>query len=191
MTRPNIITCLVVFAITLWPILNVADEVNDEGFGLPTLLVISHPKASDIEEGRRVRARVSIVRPNKPVQAQTSWRILPGTLYPLNKHPKGEAKVKLYTGEGVHRQLVCSVKVKYYRNRQNKWQPFYKLDPDTIIIWRGSAWEPLNPVADEYNSTFLTNKRMPNGQGYYPYLDLESVKGPLAINSWIVGKGLH
>lgn len=182
---------LLFVACSIWANVVAANEYNEEEFGKPTLLIISHPDADEDEEGRRVRAMVSIVKPNKPLPAQTSWRILPGTLYPVNKHPRGEAKVKLYTGEGVHRQLICSIKVKYFRNRQNRWQPLYQLDPDTIIIFRGSVWAPLNPVADEHNVTFLTNQRMPNGQGYYPYLDIESIRGPLTVNSWIVGKGLH
>jgi hypothetical protein len=191
MIRHYLLSLLLFVAGSYWTVTVAAQGYNEEGFGRPALLIISHPDAREDEEGRRVRAMVSIVRPDKPLPARSTWRILTGTVYPANKHPRGEAKVKLYTGEGVNRQLICSIKVKYFRNRLNQWQPLYKLDPDTVIILRGSVWAPLNPVADEYNLTFLTNQRMPNGQGYYPYLDIESIRGPLTVNSWIVGKGLH
>lgn len=169
----------------------VAQGYNEEGFGKPTLLIISHPDAPEDEEGRRVRAMVSIVKPFKPLPARDAWRILPGTVYPANKHPRGVVKVKLYTDEGANKQLLCSINVRYFRNRRNQWQPLYQLDADSVIIYKGSAWEPLNPVADETNLFFLTNNRMPNGQGYYPYLDLQSSTSAVTINSWIVGRAQH
>ena len=180
---------LLFFFFSFWPVVGAAEGYNEEGFGRPTLLFISHPDADEDEEGRRVRAMVSIVRPKKPLPARAKWYILPGTVYPSYQRPRGEVKVKLYTGEGANKQLLASIDVRYFRNRQNRWQPHYRLDPDSIVIWRGSVWAPLNPVADEANLFFLINTRAPNGQGYYPYLKLQSSIGPVTINSWIVGKG--
>ncbi len=165
-----------------------ADGYNEEGFGLPALLIISHPDAGEDEEGRRVRVMVSIVKLKKPLPARTNWRILPGTTYPAHKRPRGIVKAKLYTGEGANKQLLGSIGVRYFRNRRNQWQPHYRLDEDSVIIFRGSVWAPLNPVSDEANLFFLTNTGAPNGQGYYPYLDLRSSIGPVTINSWIVGQ---
>ncbi|MFV1997482.1 MAG: hypothetical protein ACC641_05660, partial [Acidiferrobacterales bacterium] len=102
--------------------------------------------------------------------------------------PRGEVKVKLYTDEGANKRLLGSINVRYFRNRRNQWQPYYQLDSDSIIVFKGSAWGPLNPVADETNLFFLINTNFPNGQGYYPYLDLQSSIGPVTINSWIVGR---
>lgn len=169
----------------------VAQDYNEEGFGLPALLIISHPKAGEEEDGRRVRAMLSIVKPKAPLPARVVWRILPGTLYPPHQRPRGTAKVKLYTGEGINKQLLCSIEVRYFRNRRNQWQPLYRLDDDSTIIWRGSVWAPLNPVADEANLLFLISSLTPNGAGFYPYLDLRSSVGPVTINSWIVGRGLR
>ncbi len=166
-----------------------ADGYNEEGFGLPTLLIISHPNAGEDEEGRRVRVMVSIVKLGNPLPARTMWRILPGTAYPAHKHPRGVVKAKLYTGEGSNKQLLSSIDVRYFRNRRNLWQPHFRLGEDSLIIFRGSAWAPLNPMSDETNLFFLTNTGAPNGQGYYPYLDLRSSIGPVTINSWIVGQG--
>lgn len=201
MTHRYLPSLLLFVVCSCWTFVVAAAGYNEEGFGLPTLLIISHPGASqgqnededeaDEEEGRRVRAMVSIVKLEKPLPARSNWRILPGTVYPLYKRPRGEVKVKLYTGEGANKQLLCSINVRYFRNRSNRWQPHYRLDPDSIIIWRGSAWTPLNPVVDETNLLFLANTRSPNGQGYYPYLDLRSTVGPVTINSWIVGRGLR
>lgn len=186
-----------------WTFVVAADGYNEEGFGRPTLLIISHPGAGqdqnqdenedevDEEEGRRVRAMVSIVTPKKPLPARDIWRILPGTVYPAYKHPRGQVKVKLYTGEGANKQLLCSINVRYFRNRRNQWQPHYQLDEDSLIIFRGSAWAPLNPMADETNLLFLINTRAPNSQGFYPTLDLQSTVGPVTINSWIVGRGIR
>jgi len=193
---------LLFVACSCWTLVVAADAYNEEGFGRPTLLIISHPDAgkdknkdddeeADGDEGRRVRAMVSIVKPKIPLSARSTWRILPGTVYPLHKRLRGEVKVKLYTGEGANKQLLCSINVRYFRNRRNQWQPHYQLDPESIIIYRGSVWAPLNPVADEANLFFLTNTRSPNGQGYYPYLDLRSSIGPVTINSWIVGRGIR
>ena len=164
---------------------------NQEGFGLPALMVITHPGAGPDEEGRRVRPLVGIVKPKEPLGPREKWRIVPGTLFDPGVRITGSAKVKLYTDEGANRRLLCVINVRYFRNREGKWQPLYKLDSDSLIIFRGNAWAPLNPVADEHNLFFLSNTYAPNGQGYYPYLDLTSSVGPVTINSWIFGKGIE
>jgi hypothetical protein len=167
-----------------------AQSINEEGFGMPALMIISHPQADPDDEGRRVRPIVGIVKPKEPLGPHTKWRILPGTIFPPHRKIVGSAKVKLYTDEGPNRRLLCAITVRYFRNRQGQWQPHYRLDSDTLIIFRGNAWGPLNPVADEYNLLFLTNTRSPNGQGFHEYLDLESSVGPVTINSWIFGRGI-
>ncbi|MCG6976122.1 MAG: hypothetical protein LJE56_06865 [Acidiferrobacterales bacterium] len=167
-----------------------AQSINEEGFGMPALMIISHPQADPDDEGRRVRPIVGIVKPKEPLGPRTKWRILPGTVFPSYRRIVGSAKVKLYTDEGPNRRLLCAITVRYFRNRQGQWQPYYRLDSDTLIIFRGNAWGPLNPVADEYNLLFQTNTRPPNGQGFYEYLDLESSAGPVTINSWIFGRGI-
>lgn len=169
----------------------VAQDFNQEGFGVAALFVISHPAATAEEDGRRVRAMISIVAPKHPLPARNTWRILPGTVYPSHLRPRGEVKVKLYTGVGANKQLLCAIDVRYFRNRRNQWQPHYRLNEDSTIIWRGSVWGSLNPVADETNLLFLISTRTPNGQGFYSYLDLRSSVGPVTINSWIVGRGLN
>ena len=117
---------------------------------------------------------------------------LTGYQFSSYKRPRGTIKVKLYTDEGANRRLLCAIGVRYFRNAEGKWQPLYRLDPDTIIVFRGNAWAPLNPAAaDESNLLFLTNTRSPNGQGFHEYLELESSEGPVTINSWIAGQGLH
>jgi hypothetical protein len=168
-----------------------AQDYNEEGFGMPALMVITHPAAGPDDEGRRVRPLVGIVQPKEPLGPRENWRIVPGTVFGPRIRPTGSAKIKLYTDEGANRRLLCVINVRYFRNREGKWQPHYRLDPDATIIFRGSAWAPLNPVADEHNLLFLTNTRAPNGQGYYPYLDLASSIGPVTINSWIFGKGIE
>ena len=181
----------IIFCLFLSTTVVTAEDYNEPGYGQPTLLIISHAEASEDEAAHRVRALLSIVKPKTPLSARSTWRILPGTVYPSHKRPRGEAKVKLYTGEGVNKQLLCSIVVRYFRNRQNQWQPHYRLDEDSTIIWRGSVWAPLNPLADETNAFFLISSHTPNGLGYYPSLDLESSIGPVTINSWIVGRGLR
>ncbi len=189
---PRKLSSLLLLAFYLiWATPVVAQNYNEEGFGVAALFVISHPAATADEDGRRVRAMISIVTPERPLPARDTWRILPGTVYPSNLRPRGEVKVKLYTGTGANKQLLCAIDVRYFRNRQNQWQPHYRLDEDSTIIWRGSVWGPLNPVADETNLLFLISTRTPNGAGFYSYLDLRSSVGPVTINSWIVGRGLN
>lgn len=164
---------------------------NQEGFGMPALMLITHPEAGPDEEGRRVRPLVGIVKPKEPLGPRERWRIVTGTIFDPGIRPTGSAKVKLYTDEGANRRLLCVINVRYFRNRAGNWQPMYRLDSDSLIIFRGNAWAPLNPVADEHDLFFLTNTRAPNGQGYYEYLDLVSSVGPVTINSWIFGKGIE
>lgn len=173
-----------------FPIFVTAQNYNQEGFGRPALLMISYPGAPVDEEGRRVRAMVSEIKLKTPLPARSKWRILPGTTFPPHRRPKNGIKVKLYTDKGANRRLLCAIQISYFRNRRGRWQPHYKLDSDTVIIWRGNVWAPLNPVADEYNVLFLVNTRSPNGQGFHRYLDLRSSTGPVTVDSWIVGQGL-
>jgi hypothetical protein len=191
MVNHYIVSMLLLVTATIFSAAAKADEFNQEGFGMPALLTISHPQAEPDDEGRRVRPILGMVKPKKPLGPRSKWRILTGTLFPGYHRPTGTVKVKLYTGEGANRRLLCAIGVRYFRNAEGKWQPHYRLDPDTIIIFRGNAWAPLNPVADEHNLLFLTNTRAPNGQGFYQYLELESSEGPLTIDSWLVGRGLH
>ncbi|MFV1997886.1 MAG: hypothetical protein ACC641_07725, partial [Acidiferrobacterales bacterium] len=85
-----------------------APGTSEEEFGRPTLLVLSYPDADkdedEDEEGRRVRAMVSIVTLEQPLPARSTWRILPGTVYPAQQRPRGEVKVKLYTDEGANKR---------------------------------------------------------------------------------------
>jgi hypothetical protein len=174
------------------PALTMADPagVNEEGFGLPALLYLTHPMAGPGNDGRKVRAFTGEVVLKEALPARELWRIMPGTGFPTAYRPKGPVKVKLYTGQGPDRRLIVAVNIRYYRDRSGTWRPWYQLDSDTTVLWRGNAWGPLNPVADESNLVIPANTGTPNAEGYFPYLDLQSIEGPLAIDSWIVGYGI-
>lgn len=167
-----------------------ASGFNEEGFGLPALLYLTYPEAEPDDDGRKVRAFTGEVVLEEALPAQELWRIMPGTGFRTASRPKGPVKFKVYTGRGADRRLIVAVNIRYYRDRRGVWRPWYQLDSDTTVLWRGNAWGPLNPVADESNLVIPANTGTPNAEGYFPYLDLQSIEGPLAIDSWIVGYGI-
>lgn len=161
---------------------------NQEGFGLPALFVLNYHGAPPDYNGRRVRMLAGDTAPSSPLPAQDVWYILPGTVLRSFQTPPRGVRVRLYTGKGVNRRLLCTVRVRYYRVTGGKWRPWYELDSDYNGIWHNNAFKPFNPAIEEQPLVYRIGSLLPNGDGYYPYLKLQSSVGPLSINSWNVSQ---
>ena len=160
---------------------------NQEGFGLPALFVLSYPDVAPDFEGRRVRMMAGEVVPEEPLPAHQQWFVLPGTvLKPYQLPRRGALQVKLYNDRGAKRRLLCTINVRYYRNRYGKSIPMYQLDSDNEGIWYGNTFKAFNKMLDTPPLLYRTNTDLPNGDGYYSHLTLQSAVGAVTIDSWTV-----
>jgi hypothetical protein len=162
---------------------------NQEGFGLPALFVLNYPDAAADFEGRRVRMMTGQVIPEEPLAAHKQWLILPGTvLRPFQVPPRG-IRVRLYNDRGARRRLLCTINVRYYRGRDGRSRPMYQLDSDNTGMWYGNTFKAFNKMLDAPPLMYRSNTDLPNGDGFYSYLKLQSSVGPVTIDSWTVDQG--
>ena len=162
-------------------------EYNQEGFGLPALFILNYPDAAPDYEGRRVRMMTGKVIPEVPLPAHEKWFVLPGTLLKAWQHPpRRRLQVQLYNDRGAKRRLLCTINVRYYRNRDGRSIPMYQLNSDNEGMWYGNTFKAINKMMETPPLMYRTNTDLPNGDGYFSHLKLKSSVGPVTIDSWTV-----
>jgi hypothetical protein len=117
------------------------------------------------------------------------WTFYGGTI--LSQRPRiiGPLRIDLYGPTNAGRKLMARVLLKYYPLGGNRWQPMYQLDQEPVMIKSGDRWVPLFDSPESPEMLAVLNKTLPNGEGYYPFLDVQLYKGPVTIDSWVVKTG--
>lgn len=147
------------------------------------LLFLEHMNAGKPVSWEVVDKPGRVAVPGKS-RSEISWHVRQGTPVIGAAAPRSR-RVDFYQGEGVQRQIMCALEVKYFRIK-NKWLPHYRLYQEVLFVRDGDRWRPLDnvagvPVLVEHSSAFLAN-----AEGFYPALDFGLTVGKLEIDAWQV-----
>ncbi len=139
--------------------------------------------------GERLRAEVKAVPEHVASphagKGQLKWAILPGEAMESDTRP-ADRIVHLFRQVGLQHVHICSVEVRYYRNKAGAWVPHFRLDETPLVVRRGGRWQPLEHIAGVASLIVLTSSTLPNAEGFYPALEFGMTTGLTFIDSWIV-----
>ena len=151
----------------------------------PVILLLEH-----MEDGERISTEIKAVRDLKASphagKGQLSFAILPGDALDTERRPNDRI-VHLFRQVGLARVPLCTVGVRYYKDRKNKWLPHFQLNQEPLFIRKDKRWVPLSQVKGGITSLIvLTSSTLPNAEGYYPSLEFGLTTGLTFIDSWVV-----
>ena len=116
-----------------------------------------------------------------------SWWLVSGTPIQNTTRPR-QLIVTLYHKTDSGSGLLGSVVVKYYRSGENLWTPHFQFSQEQLFMRAPSgAWQPKQSVG---MPEFIEARgaTMPNGEGFYPALELRALSGPISIDGWQIGQ---
>lgn len=122
----------------------------------------------------------------QPFAKSGRWAFFGGTVLTQKPNFVGPMLIELYGQADTGRKLMARVVLKYFPLSGNRWQPMYQLNQEPIMIKQGNQWVPLFDSQDSPEMLAILNKALPNGEGYFPFLDVQFYKGPVILDSWIV-----
>lgn len=151
----------------------------------PVIMLLQH-----IEDGERISTEIEAVPDLKASphagKGQLSFAILPGDALSAKQRPNDRI-VHLFRQVGLERVPLCTVGVRYYKDRKNKWLPHFQLNQEPLFIRKDKRWVPLSQVRGGIASLIvLTSSTLPNAEGYYPSLEFGLTTGLTFIDSWVV-----
>ncbi len=150
----------------------------------PVIMLLEH-----MENGERISTEIEAVPDLKASphagKGQLSFAILPGDAFNTKQRPN-DRTVHLFRIVGLERVPLCTVGVRYYKNRKNKWLPHFQLNQEPLFIRKDKRWVPLTTVKGIATLIVLTSSTLPNAEGYYPSLEFGLTTGLTFIDSWVV-----
>jgi hypothetical protein len=112
------------------------------------------------------------------------WALQPGATLDPSVQPR-DVTVELYRGEAGERVLLCSIIVRYYRDANGAWVPYYRLDQEALVKRTADGrWQPVTTGGGTL--IVITSNTLPNAEGFYPSLEFIPSSDLLQIDSWIV-----
>ena len=118
-------------------------------------------------------------------KALPKWTVVPGQALKSPQRPSDRV-VHLLRKAGLQYQHICSINLRYFRDRQGAWVPHFRLDEQPSVVRRNGRWQPLTTVRGLPSLVVLTSSTLPNAEGFYPSLEFGLTIGLMSIDSWIV-----
>lgn len=118
-------------------------------------------------------------------KALPKWSVVPGEAIKSPGRP-AERVVHLFRKVGLEYQHICSIKLRYYPDKQGVWVPHFQLDEQPAVVRKNGRWQPITTVRGLPSLVVLTSSTLPNAEGFYPSLELGLTIGLMSIDSWIV-----
>jgi hypothetical protein len=150
----------------------------------PVIMLLEH-----VEEGKRISTKIEAVADLKASphagKGQLSFAILPGDALTTKQRPNDRI-VHLFRQVGLERVPLCTVSVRYFRDRNIQWLPHFQLNQEPLFIRKDKRWVPLTTVKGIATLIVLTSSTLPNVEGYYPSLEFGLTTGLTFIDSWVV-----
>ena len=151
----------------------------------PVIMLLEH-----MEDGERISTKIEAVSDPKASphagKGQLSFAILPGDALDTKQRPYDRI-VHLFRQVGLARVPLCTVSVRYYKNRENEWLPHFQLNQEPLFVRKNGRWVPLSQVKSGITSLIvLTSSTLPNAEGFYPSLEFGLTTGLTFIDSWVV-----
>jgi hypothetical protein len=188
----NYTLCRWLFLLLLMPLsLHAAQaEEASQGFVLdpPRLMAVTVPGLQRSPDHFDVPVKMGAGN-TEPFARSGRWAFFGGTVLTQKPQNIGPLLIELYGKAETGRKLMARVVLKYFPLTGNRWQPMYQLNQEPIMIKQGNQWVPLFDSQDSPEMLAILNKTLPNGEGYYPFLDVQFYKGPVILDSWIVKSG--
>lgn len=151
----------------------------------PVIMVLEH-----VQNGERfqtpVEAIPDLITSPHAGKGQLKWSILPGEPIESNVRP-ADRVVHLLRLIGLQRNLLCIVKVRYFKNNKDgPWVPHFQLNQEPLVIRINGRWRPVSEVRGVATLIVLTSSTLPNAEGYYPALEFGLTTGLTNIDAWLV-----
>lgn len=150
----------------------------------PVIMLLEH-----IEAGQRftteIKALPDLMESPHAGKGQLKFAILPGEALKAKLRPN-DRMVHLFRQVGLERVPLCTVSVRYFRDRDTTWLPHFQLNQEPLFIRKNKRWVPLNTVKGIATMIVLTSSTLPNAEGYYPSLEFGVTTGLTFIDSWVV-----
>ena len=164
--------------------LGLAPAQADDEPAQPALAVLQHGRGGALVN-TAIPPKAGLSPSPNAGKPQEKWRVLPGGAIQSGTQPP-ERTVALYQGSGVERILLCSIRIRYYRNADGTWSAHFQLIEEPLFIRAGDRWIPFATPGGAPNLIVLTSASLPNAEGFYPWLEFGLSSGPVAIDGWIV-----
>lgn len=150
----------------------------------PVIMILEHR-----ENGKPIQTEIEaipdLVTSPHAGKGLPKWAILPGWAIQSQVRP-GDRVVHLFRQIGLNRNHLCTVKVRYFSNKEGLWLPHFQLNQEPLFVRKNGRWQPLTVVKGVATLIVLTSSTLPNGEGYYPSLEFGLTTGLTKIDSWIV-----
>jgi len=109
----------------------------------------------------------------------------PGSPILHNRRPK-DRLVQLFRGTGKKRLLIGNLHIRYYAVKKNIWLPRFKIQQELVPVRTGNTWQLVSSVPGATDPLFVTGNAIPNGEGFYPRLEVGIGGKRFFLDSWIV-----
>ncbi|GMQ90307.1 MAG: hypothetical protein BMS9Abin10_0670 [Gammaproteobacteria bacterium] len=151
----------------------------------PVIMILEHMQA-----GERVQTPIEVIPDlvTSPYagKGQLKWAILPGEPIDSQARP-ADRVVHLLRQIGLQRNLLATVKVRYFKAKQDgPWVPHFQLNQEALVARVNGRWRPLTSVRGVATLIVLTSSTLPNAEGYYPSLEFGLTTGLTNIDAWLV-----
>jgi hypothetical protein len=114
------------------------------------------------------------------VPAFSRWTIKPGDPLRINTQPSDRV-VELFTGTALAPTLLCRVVLRYYRGSEG-WRPQFRLEEQPAVAYVHGRWQPIGDIG----GMVQFGNVLPNGDGFFPTIEIGASAGDLAIVAWQV-----
>ncbi|MFQ5757403.1 MAG: hypothetical protein ACE5H7_15090 [Acidiferrobacterales bacterium] len=151
----------------------------------PVIMILEH-----VQNGERIQTPIEaipdLITSPHAGKGQLKWSILPGEPIESEVRP-ADRVVHLLRHIGLQRNLLCTVKVRYFKNNKDGlWVPHFQLNQEVLVMRKNGRWRPVSEVRGVATLIVLTSSTLPNAEGYYPSLEFGLTTGLTKIDSWAV-----
>ncbi len=151
----------------------------------PVIMILEH-----VQNGERFQTPIEdipdLITSPHAGKGQLKWSILPGEPFESEVRP-ADRVVHLLRHIGLQRNLLCTVKVRYFKSKQDgPWVPHFQLNQEALVIRKNGRWQPISEIKGVATLIVLTSSTLPNAEGYYPSLEFGLTTGLTNIDSWAV-----
>ena len=146
------------------------------------LMILEHS-----ELGKPIETKIKVQRGMIPFSNKgrplLNCTLRPGKSIKSRIQP-GDRTVGFYRVTNRDKNLLFFVKVRYYRDHQGKWVPYFQFAQEPLISLDANG-APTTTLPSMSGAVLIVSNSLPNIDGYYPYLELTFSEGTV-IDAWSV-----
>ena len=170
-----------------WVLFLISPTLTTNSFAAdpPVLMLLEYRAANGERVQTEIVAKGGETASPLEQKTQFQWAIRSGDALKTARRPE-DRLVDFYRGSGTPRILLCTIKLRYFRNREDGWSPRYLLDEQPLLKRVGGRWKPVLEVQGVPNLVVRTGGSLPNAEGFFPSLEFGLTSSRMTIDSWVV-----